>query len=207
MANAYATRRSQGCQASLLLSGRRLDRRRLRLHAEPVTRGSSRGARVRRRVLDAAGRRTGQRLSSPATGSQREAAGKTGTSSENYSRLFDGFTPQLATAVDVQGRARSRRRTRWTTSLLGAITGGTIPVRIWTDYARRHRGHGEAEVSRPAYINRNAVPKRTSQPQRTSGRRAKAPHDRTTRPRGRPSRHGADADRHAAPTPTSTPAP
>ncbi|GAA4115691.1 transglycosylase domain-containing protein [Knoellia locipacati] len=101
----------------------------------------------------------------------REAAGKTGTSSDNYSAWFDGFTPQLATAVGMfQGDGSIKKENQmdnvpgW-----GAITGGTIPVRIWTDYMRAAtEGMEKLKFPDPAYINKNAAPKKTQQPQQTS---------------------------------------
>ncbi|MFC7490616.1 MULTISPECIES: transglycosylase domain-containing protein [unclassified Knoellia] len=100
----------------------------------------------------------------------REAAGKTGTSSDNYSAWFDGFTPQLATAVGMykgDGKVKEANQMNdvpgW-----GPITGGTIPVRIWTDYMRTATdGMERKEFPEPAYINRDAVPKQTQPPSDT----------------------------------------
>lgn len=65
----------------------------------------------------------------------RPAAGKTGTTDENRAVWFDGFTPQLATAVgmylpDAQGNAQPLRGIAG----LGEVTGGTFPVRVWTAF-------------------------------------------------------------------------
>ena len=115
-------------------------------------------------IRNGSGEYAGQRLN-------REAAGKTGTSSDNYSAWFDGFTPQLATAVGMfQGDGTFVKENQmddvpgW-----GNITGGTIPVRIWTDYMRKAtEGMEKLRFPDPAYINKKAAPKRTQQPQRTS---------------------------------------
>jgi membrane peptidoglycan carboxypeptidase len=72
----------------------------------------------------------------------RPAAGKTGTSSDNKSASFVGFTPQLATAV---GLYRSiEKNGTWTEATLKGwgsfrgreLTGGSFPVRVWTDYMK-----------------------------------------------------------------------
>lgn len=65
----------------------------------------------------------------------RPVAGKTGTSSSNMSAWFTGFTPQLATSV-----AMYRESEEGTPIELdgfggfGEITGGSFPVRVWTDF-------------------------------------------------------------------------
>ncbi|WP_404386192.1 penicillin-binding protein [Knoellia locipacati] len=115
-------------------------------------------------IEDGSGDYAGERL-------DREAAGKTGTSSDNYSAWFDGFTPQLATAVGMfQGDGSIKEANQmndvpgW-----GSITGGTIPVRIWTDFmVAATKGMDKQEFPEPAYINKNAEPKKTQQPTRTS---------------------------------------
>lgn len=100
----------------------------------------------------------------------REAAGKTGTSSDNYSAWFDGFTPQLATAVGLYKGDGSIKEENQMDDVpgWGSITGGTIPVRIWADYMRAAtQGMEKLKFPEPAYINKNAAPKRTQQPSRT----------------------------------------
>lgn len=107
----------------------------------------------------------GQRL-------DRQAAGKTGTSSDNYSAWFDGFTPQLATAVGMYKGDGSVKKENQMDNVpgWGAITGGTIPVRIWTDFMRTATdGMEKLRFPEPAYINKNAAPKQTQRPQSTGG--------------------------------------
>jgi membrane peptidoglycan carboxypeptidase len=114
-------------------------------------------------VENGSGEYAGERL-------DREAAGKTGTSSDNYSAWFDGFTPQLATAVGMfkgDGSVKEENQMDdvpgW-----GAITGGTIPVRIWTDYMRAAtEGMDKLKFADPAYINKDAAPKQTRRPRST----------------------------------------
>jgi membrane peptidoglycan carboxypeptidase len=64
----------------------------------------------------------------------RPAAGKTGTSDNNASAWFSGYTPQLATSV-------AFFRNDATQNLHGiggltSVTGGSFPARIWTAYMR-----------------------------------------------------------------------
>ncbi len=66
------------------------------------------------------------------------AAGKTGTTDENKSVWFDGFTPQAATAValympDSKGVAQPLRGIGGGSE----VTGGSYPLAIWTNYMRR----------------------------------------------------------------------
>jgi len=61
----------------------------------------------------------------------RPAAGKTGTTTENKAVWFDGFTPQLAAAVGIyQGDGTKTI----TVKNITEVTGGTIPVDIWTAF-------------------------------------------------------------------------
>jgi membrane peptidoglycan carboxypeptidase len=80
-----------------------------------------------------------------ATGVGRPVAGKTGTSDDNLSAWFVGYTPQIATSVmmvreDESGRAISLRGTGG----LGSVTGGSFPARIFTQYMRN--AHKELPV-------------------------------------------------------------
>ena len=61
----------------------------------------------------------------------RPLAGKTGTSTSNKAAWFDGFAPQLATAVGIY----KGDGTKSMSNIDGLeVTGGSIPVRIWTDF-------------------------------------------------------------------------
>ncbi|WP_405013174.1 transglycosylase domain-containing protein [Kitasatospora sp. NBC_01539] len=66
----------------------------------------------------------------------RPAAGKTGTTDDNRSAWFAGYTPELASVV---GLFREDVKTHAKESLAGTagyerINGGTFPARIWTAY-------------------------------------------------------------------------
>jgi membrane peptidoglycan carboxypeptidase len=132
----------------------------------------------------------------------REAAGKTGTSSDNLSAWFDGFTPQLATAVGMykgDGSVKPENEMNdvpgW-----GAITGGTIPVRIWSDYmVAATEGMEKLRFPEPAYINKDAAPQPTTQaPQPTT----QAPQPTTQAPTPTPTPTPSKTE---TPTPTPTP--
>jgi len=63
---------------------------------------------------------------------KRPAAGKTGTSQENASAWFSGFTPQLATSVSFY--RDDATKTLKGIGGLNSVTGGSFPARIWTRY-------------------------------------------------------------------------
>lgn len=63
---------------------------------------------------------------------KRPAAGKTGTSQENASAWFSGFTPQLATSVSFY--RDDATKTLHGIGGLTSVTGGSFPARIWTKY-------------------------------------------------------------------------
>jgi membrane peptidoglycan carboxypeptidase len=66
-------------------------------------------------------------------GLDRPAAGKTGTSSENKAVWFDGFTPQLSTAVGIyQGTGQEKIGIE----NFGEVTGGTYPTEIWAAFMK-----------------------------------------------------------------------
>ncbi|MFP3714791.1 transglycosylase domain-containing protein [Puerhibacterium sp. TATVAM-FAB25] len=73
-------------------------------------------------------------------GEHRPIAGKTGTSNDNMSAWFAGFTPQLATVVglhqveNVDGKATTVPIEDF--GGYDEITGSTWPVRAWTDYMK-----------------------------------------------------------------------
>ncbi|MYM20871.1 penicillin-binding protein [Brevibacterium sp. 5221] len=74
----------------------------------------------------------------------RPAAGKTGTSQNNVSAWFDGYTPQLATSVSMfREKVVEKDGKKIVTNIpigayggRGAVTGGSFPVQVWTDYSK-----------------------------------------------------------------------
>ncbi|MGW0120156.1 transglycosylase domain-containing protein [Streptomyces sp. NPDC003327] len=72
-----------------------------------------------------------------------EAAGKTGTSENNRSAWFVGYTPELVTAVGLFGEdAKGNQVTLTDTINPGRANGGRTPAQIWGDYTTRALGGG-----------------------------------------------------------------
>jgi membrane peptidoglycan carboxypeptidase len=69
----------------------------------------------------------------------RPVAGKTGTSSDNMSAWFVGFTPQLSTAVGLWRQDPKTNAYVPLVDVLGKneVTGGSVPAQLWTDYMSR----------------------------------------------------------------------
>ena len=67
----------------------------------------------------------------------RPSAGKTGTTDDNMSAWYVGYTPQLATAVMmVKSDKQGNMVTLEGTGGLSSVTGGSFPAQIWTGYMR-----------------------------------------------------------------------
>ncbi|MFE0699566.1 transglycosylase domain-containing protein [Streptomyces sp. NPDC058872] len=72
-----------------------------------------------------------------------EAAGKTGTSENNRSAWFVGYTPELVTAVGLFGEdEKGNQVTLSNTINSGRANGGGTPAKIWGDYTTRALGGG-----------------------------------------------------------------
>jgi penicillin-binding protein 1A len=65
----------------------------------------------------------------------RPAAGKTGTTDENWNAWFVGYTPQLSTAVWMGHN--NGNHTLGNVKGVRAVTGGTWPARTWQAYMKR----------------------------------------------------------------------
>ena len=148
------------------------------------------------RVVERARASTRSRLDRP-------AAGKTGTSSDNRSAWFVGYTPQLATAValyNVRGERRPRRRSR--PSAAGRRSpAASFPVRIWTTFMEAAlEGAEVVEFARePTWARRTRRPTTPTPTTTTTRRRRRRPRRRRpARPR-RPSRRPTDRATGAEP--------
>ncbi len=89
--------------------------------------------------------------SSVLAGFPRPIAGKTGTSQDNASAWFTGYSPDLATSVAFFRDTPEKKLTG--IGGLNSITGGSFPARIWNIYMKR--ALAEYPVSyfpRPAFI-------------------------------------------------------
>jgi membrane peptidoglycan carboxypeptidase len=125
----------------------------------------------------------------------RPAAGKTGTTTDNYAAWFDGFTPQLATAVGIyKGDGSQQEKNRMDNIPgVGELTGGTVPVRIWTDFMEAalrgmpvaefppREGIGDEQVPPPTTTSEAPTTTTTSQPTRSFPTKTRGkPHTTTT---------------------------
>lgn len=110
--------------------------------------------------------------SSVLAGFPRPIAGKTGTSQDNASAWFAGYSPDLATSVAFFRDTPEQRLTG--IGGLNSITGGSFPARIWNVYMKRTLA--EYPISyfpRPAFVGGTKsvyidVPKPTPTPTKTT---------------------------------------
>ena len=89
--------------------------------------------------------------SSVLAGFPRPIAGKTGTSQDNASAWFTGYSPDLSTSVAFFRDTPEKQLTG--IGGLNSITGGTFPARIWNAYMKR--ALAEYPISyfpRPAFV-------------------------------------------------------
>ena len=76
------------------------------------------------------------RPSSPRTSAGRPRA-RPAPPTDNKSAWFDGYVPQLATAVGIYSSGKNGDELSMDNLPgVGELTGGTVPVRIWTDYMK-----------------------------------------------------------------------
>jgi membrane peptidoglycan carboxypeptidase len=107
----------------------------------------------------------------------RPAAGKTGTSQNNKSAWFSGYTPQLAASVGLYRDSGGNPVSLRGLGGVGEVTGGSFPVRIWTafmkgalDGTKVERFPAPAyggEVTNPAPSTQTATTSPTSTPTAT----------------------------------------
>jgi len=89
--------------------------------------------------------------SSVLAGFPRPIAGKTGTSQDNASAWFAGYSPDLATSVAFFRDTPQQRLTG--IGGLNSITGGSFPARIWNEYMKRALAqYPISYFPRPAFV-------------------------------------------------------
>jgi membrane peptidoglycan carboxypeptidase len=89
--------------------------------------------------------------SSVLAGFPRPIAGKTGTSQDNASAWFTGYSPDLATSVAFFRDTPEQQLTG--IGGLNSITGGTFPARIWSAYMKRALAqYPISYFPRPAFV-------------------------------------------------------
>ena len=136
-----------------------------------------------------------------AQGIGRPAAGKTGTTNDNRSAWFVGYTPQLVTAVMmVKDGPNGEPISLSGTGGLSTVTGGSFPARIWTAYMKAAlEGQPVQQFERPSDIPATpASPTPSASPPVTS---TAAPTPSAT-PSSTPTPSAS-----ATPTPSQTPTP
>ena len=85
------------------------------------------------------------------SGLGRPAAGKTGTSEQNASAWFSGYTPQLAASVSMFRDDASQ--TLNGIGGLNSVTGGTFPAKIWTAFMKGAlEGQPKLSFPKPVHI-------------------------------------------------------
>lgn len=133
MANAYATFAAEGTRASTYVVSRVMGPNDGLLYEATPTMATAFEADVANTVTYALNRVVTSGTGSTAMALGRPAAAKTGTTDDNKSAWFVGYTPQLATAVfmakeDADGMPISMAGTGGLTT----VTGGSFPAAIWT---------------------------------------------------------------------------
>ncbi|MER6420143.1 transglycosylase domain-containing protein [Streptomyces sp. NPDC001137] len=125
-----------------------------------------------------------------ATALGRPAAGKTGTTDDNLSAWFVGYTPELTTSVAMFAEKPTdhTRISLGDAAGISRVNGGSYPTRIWTAYM------SAALKGRPVHDFRLKLPAQTRSPQ-TEAR----PH-----PSSRPSHRTTPTQRPTTPAPTTT---
>ncbi|WP_328942785.1 penicillin-binding protein [Streptomyces sp. NBC_00250] len=107
-----------------------------------------------------------------------EAAGKTGTSENNRSAWFVGYTPELVTAVGLFGEdAKGKQVTLTDTINPGRANGGRTPALIWGDYTS-----GALDGGSDASFDLETDSSATLLPDPTPTRTTEAPEEPTDEP-------------------------
>ncbi|MGW0464061.1 transglycosylase domain-containing protein [Streptomyces sp. NPDC003027] len=98
-----------------------------------------------------------------------QAAGKTGTSENNRSAWFVGYTPELVTAVGLFGEEAKGGQTTLTDTINpGRANGGRTPAQIWGAYTTSALGGGsdarfDLETDDSAVVEPEPTPSRTTE--------------------------------------------
>ncbi|MGW8950185.1 transglycosylase domain-containing protein [Streptomyces sp. NPDC055709] len=122
------------------------------------------------------------------------AAGKTGTSENNRSAWFVGYTPQLVTAVGLFGEDPKGKQVTLTDTINeGRANGGGVPAQIWQHYTTGALGGGsdeefDLEAAEPVVEETpstpTGTPSETEKPDKPDDKptKTKDPDDRPSRP-------------------------
>ncbi|MFV2119681.1 transglycosylase domain-containing protein [Streptomyces sp. Act-28] len=143
-----------------------------------------------------------------------QAAGKTGTSENNKSAWFAGYTPELVTVVALFGEdaEKGTQVTLTGTANAGRANGGGFPARIWADYTLDALGGGsDARFDLDVLEIADPGPEPSTSPS-GSASPSSSPSDKAEEPSSAPS-SSAPTDTPSAPDPpadeptTPTPSP
>jgi membrane peptidoglycan carboxypeptidase len=131
----------------------------------------------------------------------RPAAGKTGTTNENKSAWFAGYTPDLAVAVMfVKDGADGNPVSLSGVGGMDSVTGGSFPARIWTAFMRGAlEGTPVSKFVRPSTLP-------TATPSPTESPSASPTESPTATPTPTPTPTPTETP-SSSPTPTATPTP
>ncbi|MET8579641.1 transglycosylase domain-containing protein [Streptomyces collinus] len=132
----------------------------------------------------------------------QQVAGKTGTSDENKSAWFTGYTPDLVTSVGLFGEDK---KTRSHVTMMGAtgqlpypgrVNGGSYPARIWAEYTFgvTKQAKFDLETTQGAAVEPTDTPTLSQTPSKSPSDTPSSEPPTSTSPSGTPSR-----------TPTRTP--
>ncbi|WP_407550151.1 transglycosylase domain-containing protein [Streptomyces sp. Pv4-95] len=125
-----------------------------------------------------------------------EAAGKTGTSDDNKSAWFVGYTPKLVTAVGMFGEAAAsddkvRQGAQVTLKGVGGggrVNGGGYPARVWADYtAGALGGNTGADFDLDTNLGAGVPPTTTPPPTKTPSQTPSTPESPSNTPSQTPS--------------------
>ncbi|WP_228990423.1 transglycosylase domain-containing protein [Streptomyces sp. DH8] len=138
-----------------------------------------------------------------------DAAGKTGTSEDNKSAWFAGYTPELTTVVALFGEGDGGRKqvSLTGTANSGRANGGGFPARIWADYTLGALGGGSDRTFDLQDVERGEVPappppSDTPSERPTESEKPATPSDT---PSETPSETPTETPTTPAPPPTTTP--
>ncbi|MFF4285169.1 transglycosylase domain-containing protein [Streptomyces sp. NPDC001633] len=181
---------------------------------------------IGRRVLE---RRTADTVTSVLTGvvndgtaseavknTAYKAAGKTGTSDDDKSAWFVGYTPKLVTAVGMFGESPNggTQVTLKGTGGGGRVNGGGYPAKVWADYTQsaldgNTGGDFDLETDMGAAVPPTTTPSPTATPSTTpspTGTPSSTPSGTPSSPSGRPS-HTPSGRPSSPTTPSDTASP
>ncbi|MFG2893649.1 transglycosylase domain-containing protein [Streptomyces sp. NPDC048248] len=143
-----------------------------------------------------------------------EAAGKTGTSDDNKSAWFVGYTPKLVTAVGMFGEAAAsddkvRQGAQVTLKGVGGggrVNGGGYPARVWADYtAGALGGNTGADFDLDTNLGAGVPPTSTPPPTRTPSQTPSTPESPSNTPSQTPSTPSGTPSQTPSGTPSIPP--